>query len=357
MAMRVHAFSGTRKKAFFFTLLAATLVLIMITLIKPEIQVYDYFKIPSKEARLKFFDTNLKNVENSFVPYALQDAGNRGVRMYIQYLTRNSGKPALDIDKVRDDLGQVIWNGSISGVGRINATAPPSTRTDSLLENASLVEHFDQISQIARNELRMNLTMDIINVTVFQNHMTGPDRLGITLNYTLVLNQSPFALWRRNNSINVSISIVGLNDTYYLFNTKQLGRPVYMHFTSIKKVAWDFATFNATIFNRSYFYDQKGLSFLHRLANSTEYKVFSGTNLQECCGLGTFINNSASYKKDGGNYYKRSFVDFCYFNDLCSVVEYASLTNITGVTNNTYPFQIHGQQAADFNVTDHIPIT
>ena len=344
------------KKGFFFTILAASLIAILFLLMKPTGEYSGYNKIPSIESRLNYINKNLKIIKESFIPYALIDTTRRAMIVYNQYLVREKKSPADSVDKARKDLREIIWNNTVDNK-KINDSSEVPNPTDNLLENESLNVRFKIISDYLYNNLKINITFSVIDIDVFQDNTTKSDKLGVSLNYSLLLNASPLAYWKANITQNVTVPIIGLNDTYYYFNTKENGasaEPAYIKYGKLKQTEWNYNNFMNFMNNREYIFYKGGLSYLHRLANSTEDIIINGDHLRECCGLLTVINKGDSYLNSTGLYYNRSFVDFCYFNDNCSVSKDGVLVNFTDISSDDFPFKLHISQAQYFNLGDYI---
>ncbi|MEM4756075.1 MAG: hypothetical protein QW594_02990 [Candidatus Woesearchaeota archaeon] len=347
------------KKAVFFSLLAMMLMVMLIFFFKPQLGEPQFLAMPKTVTLLTSYERTILMVENDFIPNAAKESLKRSLIAYTQYLVRVNDAPAPSIQKARNDIKELMLNNSIDGQD-ISAREYGNIH---ILKNNTLQERLELISTLVNLTANQNLTIVITGISIFQSNTTGPFAISAQINYTLILNQSPAAVWKRHRSINVTTSIIGLNDTFYYFNTKQgSGIPVYRTYKPSRFTQWDHKNVSLHIKEKTYIpsvYGKKGLSYLQRLANTQENpSLKDGISLTECCGLESFIHEDQGFKVYvGGRYqYKNtSFVDYCYFFEHCLTSGTSQgeqlLYTIRNITTDDYPLRISSEQVGYYRLS------
>ncbi len=236
---------------------------------------------------------------------------------------------------------------------------PVDTCLDSTqMAGKSVTERLDQFEAVATNSLhiptKFHKKFGEMRTLIFQSNATGPFQVGVnlTINYSASLGDM---MVNNSENINSIFTIEGIPDPLYAISTERL---YSNQFRKTDVTGWKITSFYRHVDQRLYAYNPNASSFLMR---------FQGIDKEsECCGVESFINPFVmSTINDGpvpsATDVEKSYVDWCFFGDRCTLDEFGALWNVTCITHHDefqknslkfYKFAIESQHAVYYNLTN-----
>jgi hypothetical protein len=207
--------------------------------------------------------------------------------------------------------------------------------------DSGILNWMDNIREEA-TKLNLNLNITMKNFTLFQ---TDPWRVGVSINVTIILNDSTnIARWTRNSTITTFINIEGLEDPLYIVNG--LGRfsnlinktPYQDNYTQYNGSEWNISNLIVHFENSLYASNTDAPSFLMRFENNSNpspYGIESMINLQKL--------SSVFSPEELTIYYDRSVVDYIYWSE--------EDPDVYGINDTPNWYKIDEEHREKYNVT------
>ncbi len=320
------------KKGVFFTLIAVLVVSVLIIAFSSNENFTSKNRVPTISSRVKTSSNFVRNLEQSYIKASLQTSSHNALNSILLYIERN--RNFLENEKeLNDTFKEVLINGSIKGLKLYEGYGI------SLMNGNTFEYRLNRIEQASKNffNLRTDFKKEDIEVDIFQTNDTGPWYIGInlTLEYSV---DADVAYWNRTKTFTIFLDLRDFNDPLFLVNpTSPAHRKI--NATPFNSTEWNVDTLRIHANSGTYMYEPNASSYLFRFFNSTEFS--------ECCGIESFVNETLCKKVED-----KSYVDFCFWSDACdSGTMYGEkLYNITGITNETYPFKLDAYHVARYNV-------
>ncbi len=313
------------KKGIFFTFIAITIVTLFILLYTPQSDISLQKDKQSVTARISSVDEYVSELEGSYFETALKSSGFKAVQSLIFYMNK-TGKFLNELDPV---FYEVMLNGTIGNIP-IDSITGKAIMEDNTLRNWS-----DKISQAAKDTLNVNTTITFINASV--RSVTSKE-----IEPQLVFNiavKSSVADWNKNAIVSTRFSIEGFYDPYYLVNTNG----EYTNQITVSNVefnGWNSSIVREHLRNGTYVHwvSSNAPDFLGRFTNSTANS--------SCCGIESFVNPTKISPSDT----YEDYVDYLYwghaFLNNCTV-----LYNITGLWDEFMYFKLDFDSVLLYNIS------
>lgn len=201
-----------------------------------------------------------------------------------------------------------LMNGTMMmpGFGRVNCT------------NESMVSsRFDFLENFSSTKLNINSNITLNNIRITQDN---PWFLKVEINYTLVVDDYPYAKWNETRIVYSTVHIAGFKDpTYYIMSPTSdiysVRYPMIINYTENRYWREFPSTAQQVVANKQYFFWAGAPSYLNRLNNVTEPSI--------CCGIVSivspdFINVNALAPGINRSYldfefWKRTSVDYYWY--------------------------------------------
>ncbi len=294
------------KKAVVFTIIAIMAVSVLLMYTRPISYVTLENRIPVIKNRVMTINDFFRELSSSYTENVVKTASQRAIKSYIDYLNTDNfpAKPrgfASNLDDFLANVKALAVNGTDKN--QVNISLAPYNIN--YMEGYTVNHQLSQLKSVSKAYMMINTSVNISNLMFFQNNDTGPWRVGA--NYTVIVETNDsMASWNMTGDRSVDFDINGFEDPYILLNT--LGFAKMINATNF--TLWNRTNFEKYINGSSYKAEQAGISFIARF-----YNDINGSD--PCCGIETVLPKDDAFKLDSGDYYNRSFVDYCYFNNYC----------------------------------------
>jgi archaellum component FlaF (FlaF/FlaG flagellin family) len=308
------------KKGIFFSLIAILLAGLTIS----SFLVYNKYKYSDQMdiigIRITTMNDFLNSVEND-LNRALYIASFRtmiSMNDYIINVNKSGGKL---LDNVSQTFEQLMKDGTIGN----------NIEVELLMEDQTMTDWIKKIENIS---LQIGIVTEI-NMTSIEICHTSPWKVGITANFTLVMDDDKdIAHWEKNISSETEIEIIGFQDPLYANRTGE-----YRKIERTAIAGWNIS--NLTVFYESgkYITDVSAPNFLMRMEGNL-------TNDPDNFGIITLVDDD--HKSNDIDIYNRSSVDFRYWGEQVN-----NNQKITGLTDGDYfKFRLDPGHIESFNVAD-----
>ncbi len=358
------------KKAIYFSMISLLILLVLIASSKQSPYVVDSQTQKFYEKRILLTTNQIDAFRKGFLEKSLEFSSYSSLKGIAEYRIR-LGKNYLSKKELEDDLKNSILFGNVTvclkvGSG-LNCFQDPLSKVSGYKYDFGLVNLLDEYSKMIYDAYKIKFefpkNFNDYKIKVYQDKTTGPFFVGVNLTFSYNVSAgkdsygNDIAVWNITETIPIKVSIEGIKDPYMSITSGRNYNYTYKKFFSEK---WNTQVFKKFVDSQGYIYNNKSLSFLGRFYNSEEYN--------DCCGIMTTINKTKYdlYHCGAiGEITNRSFVDCEYFDYTqtgitCRDKEDNIVYNITGISNDNFPFTITAEKAKDFNISNsdlnYIPI-
>ncbi|MDD5086347.1 MAG: hypothetical protein PHV16_01215 [Candidatus Nanoarchaeia archaeon] len=322
------------KRGVFFTLIAVLVVSVLVIAFSYNENFTSKNRVPIISSRVKTSSNFVRDLEESYIKASLQTSSYNAINSILLYIENYRTFEGLGNEQELNDMfKEVLINGSIKGAKLYQGYGI------SLMNGNTFEYRLNRIEQASKNffNLRTDFKKEDIEVAIFQTNDTGPWYIGVnlTLEYTV---DADVAYWNRTKTFTIFLDLREFNDPLFLVNPKTAAHRK-INPTPFNSSEWDIDTLKIHINSGTYRHEPNASSYLNRLFNSAK--------VSECCGIESFVNETLCRQIE-----EKSYVDFCFWSDVCDPgTKYGeNLYNITGITNETYPFKLDAYHAARYNV-------
>lgn len=327
------------KKGIFFTFIAITIMAIIVLVYTPSANITLQKDTESVKSRINIIDRYFDELEEQYLETVLRAASHKAMLSLIYYI--NSSDPPEYLQNFDAAFYEVIINGSINGI------AIDSVTGRKIMDNNTLSNWTEKITDAARDTYNVNTSIKINSVVAYQSK---PWAIDVSLNLDLNV-QSEVASWRKDGVIiKASIDLEGFHDPYYIVNTNRQYSP------AIKKSSVEFSKWNITharehLRNSTYVHwqDSEAPSFLMRFTNTIE--------ASNCCGIESLVDPNKISPSDQ----RESYADYLFwthvYNSQCPL-----LYNITnpqtgkGLWDEFRYFKLDLDHVVKYNITSEYVI-
>lgn len=301
------------KKAMFFTLVALTIVSILLVMFSRSVGVVRESGSPA--IRVKAIDSFLSDVESSYLPLAARTAGYKAIQATIARV--NSTGQYLSAPE--SDLGGVMLNGTLG--------------TASVMANNTFWNYTRQIEALASSTYSLNL---VITLRSARMNQSIPWRIDIVANMSYVA-AADVGNWTRSGLITTSIPVEGFLDPQYLVRSNGAYQQRIWR-SSISSTQWNISRLDAFVSAGNYtrFEGSTAPSFLGRFMSSPP--------ASSCCGIESTINPA----KVSPSSQQESYADYQFW---ASSEECNDLYTISGGGFSHSNFRLDFEHVAKYNVT------
>ncbi len=312
------------KKGIFFTLIAISIMIVFLVVSTPQADISLQKDTQALRTRLTYIDSYVSDLEQRYLETTLRATTYKTILSLIFYMN-STGDYIANLDSA---FYEVMVTGKINGI-------PIDTTTGKkIMENNTLTDWIDRVVQTSKDTLRVNTTIAINNVSVFQTTPWNIDSM-LSVNFTV---NSSVAEWKKVNVIvTTSISIAELPDPYYLVNTDG----AYTNMIKSSSInQWNISHVREHLRNGTYVHwpNSEAPSFLMRFTNT----IINSS----CCGIESLVNPNRIVSNDQ----TESYVDYLfwahkYLNN-CT-----QLYNITGLWDEFRYFKLDLVHVNFYNIT------
>ncbi|MFH1133041.1 MAG: hypothetical protein V1735_00975 [Nanoarchaeota archaeon] len=317
------------KRGIFFTLISLMVVSLLIVIYgstsrSNPIGVFST-QAESEHARVAQADRFVQYLSSSYLEQIVRATSYRSLLALTNYINDNG----IFVTNADAALQEAIRMASVNGV-------PLPEMDDNTLD-----DRLDELEVEARHGLLLNLSFTVLDVRFYQDNTTGPWQLGVnaTINFTV---DAELAQWNKTAAIVTRMDITGLEDPYWSAHTDG----AFSHIIRPANVSvWDKSMLQGHIRNQTYAESQVAPSFFMRLMDD------SGAS--DCCGIEAIIDFEALPPPLPVRY-NMSYVDYCYFGQLCpgSIPNVnQSLFSVANISNASYQFLIEPYHIAFYNLS------
>lgn len=301
------------KKGMFFTLIALTIVSILMVVASRSATVVQ--RGDSSALRIQAMDSFLSDVENSYLPLAARASAYKAIASSTLYMNA-TGQFLSDPGS---DLGGVMLNGTLGSA--------------SIMANNTLQNFSARIEGFAADVYGIDLQMEVHSGSMAQ---TSPWRIDVAVNVSYVA-KADVGNWTREKRIATSIPVEGFLDPQYLVRTGG----AYQHRIAqagIPATRWNISNLDDFVSSGNYtrFEGSDAPSFLERFKASPA--------ASECCGIESTINPASV---SPGNQ-QESYADYQFW---AGSVECANLYDISGGGFSHSFFKLDFSHAFRYNVS------
>ena len=317
------------KRGIFFTLISLLFVSILVIMFASSSTVISKYKIQSISLRVELADSFIRNLESHYIPTLLIDTSSNAIVSITDYLYRqNNTKYFSSYEEFNNAVQEIMINGTLYKED-LQSYGISTMKGKTLKSRINLIKEFASKSY----QLNLNIDTDKIKINIFQSEKTGPWYYGVncSINYTLTTN---VASWNRSKTITVFVPIEKLNDPLFIIE------PDSHYLREVKKAPfdeWDITSLNTHINQGTYRYEKRAPNYIMRF-----YGNFSSS---PCCGIESTINKTLSNQE-----YNKIYIDYCFWSNECD--SYGPLYNITGITNDNFPFMLDEYHVNRYNVSE-----
>ena len=324
--------SMKNKKGIFFTIIAITVMSILIIVSTPQADISLQKDTEAIRTRIFSIDNYVNDLETQYLETVLRATTYKTILSLIFYIN-STGSFLTNIEPAFEE---VMINGTINKVP-IDAITGKK-----IMENSTITNWSSRIVETAKDTLNVNTSINVINVSLFQ---TKPWNIDSAININLSV-KSNVAEWRKNVVVTTTIGIEGFHDPYYLANTggkyaNQIKRP------TVEFNKWNITKVREHIRNGTYVHwqDSEAPNFLMRFTNTL-------TN-SSCCGIESLVDPNKVTPPDQID----SYVDYVFWNSAINTA-CSQLYNITKPPNNPglwdeFPFfKLDINNTIRYNITD-----
>ena len=358
------------KKAIYFSMISLLILIVLILSVKQSPYIVESQTQNFYEKRILLTTNQIDSFRKGFLEKSLEFSTYSSLKGIAEYRVR-LGKNYLNKKELEDDLKNAILSGNITvclnvGSGK-NCFEDPLRKVSGYKYDFGLIKLLDNYSKLIYNAYKIKFEFPKnkkdYDIIIYQDKNTGPFYVGLnlTFSYNVSAGKDPegkeIAVWNITETIPIKVSIEGIKDPYMAVHS---GRNYNYTFKSFFSEKWNTNVFKKFVDSQAYIYDNESLSFLGRFYNSKEY--------QNCCGITTTINKTKYdlYHCGAiGEITNRSFVDCEYFDYTQTGITCRDkgdniIYNITGISNNNFPFTITAKEVEKFNISNedlnYIPI-
>jgi len=322
---------GMKKKGIFFTFIAITIMAVFILVFTPQADISLSKDTQAAASRISSIDSYVSDLQSNYFETILRAVSYKAVLSLIFYMNETgSFLPNLD-----SAFYEVAMNGTISNV-------PIDTITGkAIMENNSLSNWSNKITETAQDTLNVNTTIRILNASISQTSSWGIDSI-MTVNFAV---KSGIASWEKNSTIISSFGIEGMPDPYYLVNTD--GAYVnHVKKSTVEFNQWNIIKVREHIRNGTYVHwqDSKAPSFLMRFTNTIANS--------SCCGIESLADPNKITPPDVID----SYADYI-LGDTLNDIPCSELFNITnpatggGIWDEFRYFKLDFKHVVLYNIT------
>lgn len=330
--MKIKKFKSN-KKAVLFTLISILMAALFIAMFSYDNEVQLDDKITSTNLRVKILDSYVRDFES----YA-EDSIDISAYRTLESLTNMksiSGEFFTTETEFNNTFSNcMICGNTTCGAGvLISCGSPLITPTQSYSINDILFS----ITSIADSQLNIRTEYAINSIKIDQKYTPSDVQISLDISYNISDKTNSYASWHRRQTINKTISIIGLTDPTSSINTEgNYNQPIKM--TDICEndaTCWNLANFEL-FYNAHEFKDEdNSTSYLSRFWNSTKYS--------ECCGIESMLNSKNEFIDDDE---LKSYTDHQYWNKDIACEDLLLFDDIaTG-------FKLDKRVAIKYNITD-----
>lgn len=316
------------RKAMFFTLIS--IILITMFMIYFRMQESISLKTSGKvaESRITQMNDFVVSFEEIYAPRALYSISHRALGSITTYITwKNENKPDTDATKFFVENLTEAFRTAVNGSfvydddemcdfqdGALDGKCPLSG-----MEGRNISYWFHKLSDVTKEEMGMDLDVNITNIYLEQDYLTGPWKVRAVMDVEYSLNTTGVAGWRRQrtrangNPIMVEIDIIGFIDPYIAAMTNgTLNRTISINTNNTREID-SIIKFSSLVRNGKYaFENYSAPSFLSRFEGNTSPSY--------CCGIESFVYPSIAYngeESEERDEYANSYLDFQFWRGRC----------------------------------------
>lgn len=303
------------RKGFFFTSIAILILSILMIGLRPLPSDVLIDQIPVIEERVLSVNDYVKELDYDYINKALLVSSRSAFISYSKHIIQN-GSFENENDMQKNIFSLMVYGNLTNGV---------------IKNNYSLVNLLNNITTMINDSMRVETTInygDFSEFAIYQDNSTGPWHIGLnfSLNFSV---ESDLAIWNiSQKNYNILVHVDNLPDAYLSINSNE--NVNIRNITPSPFTDWNYTSFKAHFKNETYSWSNISPNFLSRLINRT--------SPDNQTGIHTIIGTQSGDLGGPlvGEFYNKSFIDFCYFSDKCD----EKLYNVTAITNATYPFRI-----------------
>ena len=284
MAINKLFFQKGKKHGIFFTLMSAFLLAILIFTVAITTR---QEKQDSTKARILSLNSFVKSIEAD-MDRGLYITSFRAVLAMEQYITQKGAY----IGNSKKAFAEALLNGTVEGTNM------------SIMENSTMADWIKSI-QLKSGEADLDVAININSVTISQADAWN---LKISMNATLQANdRKKVASWNREETVETSLSVIGLEDPVYLIGTSgKLPNVIALTQYEGNYVAGSDTTNLIAHTNGSFYSNASAPSFLMRLEGNLSASPF---------GMESLVN-VPNLQVQGISPISKSVVDYIYLSNI-----------------------------------------
>jgi len=283
------------KKGIFFTLIAITIVTILMFSLTGAPKVNYYKDKIVLESEFLILNSFVKDLKDNYVKNVLYTQSKRALIALVN-ITKPSGSGPIPNLEARFE--ELVLNGEYLGVSRPE------------MKEMAMHNWSNEISNLADNLYKIESNFTIENINIYQ---TSPWFVDVSVDALINASKRNIS-YHMNKSINLKISIIGLNDPIF----SMAGYERLIEKSTINN--YNISTIDNMIISGDYRENSWAPNFIMRLQNDTRNST--------CCGIESLINSSFPVIPGDGNV---SYVDYLFWSTNRSCVDgIYSIYNFTG---------------------------
>ncbi len=350
------------KKAIYFSMISLLILLVLIASVKQSPYIVESQTQNFYEKRILLTTNQIDSFRKGFLEKSVEFSSYSSLKGIAEYRIR-LGKNYLNKKELENDLKNAILFGNVTvclkvGLGE-NCFQDPLSKVSGYKYDFGLVKLLENYSKLMYDAYKIKFefpkNFNDYKIKVYQDKNTGPFYVGVNLTFSYNVSAGKddkgkdIAVWNITETIPIKVPIEGIKDPYMSITS---GRNYNYTFKKFFSEKWNTEVFKTFVDSQAYVYNNQSLSFLGRFYNSKEYN--------ECCGITTTINKTKYDLYHCGNIGEitnRSFIDCEYFDYTqtgitCRNKDDNIIYNITGISNENFPFTITAEKAKEFNISN-----
>ncbi|MBU0979280.1 MAG: hypothetical protein KJ709_00605 [Nanoarchaeota archaeon] len=313
------------KKGVFYTIISFMIVGVLFIFYSSTPMETEQTELAVVQDRISQADTFIHDLEHDYLEHIVRATGYQTLYSLTEEM-KDRGQTGFFLD-LEETFGHLMMTGQI-GIDDI-----PS------MQGKTLDKRLLDLKANVDETLFIDLTYKNPVIEVYQDDATGPWALGLNLTLTLDM-KTEAASWTKTLETMALLDISGLEDPFFNIHTDgNVDRLI----VPTEIADWDSEALKEHLDAETYVHNERAPSFFDRLRNNIVPSA--------CCGIESMISPDVI---NAGIVKQMSYVDHCYFSELCPGSEPGNvqLFNVDGITTQNFEFMLEPYHISFYNISN-----
>jgi hypothetical protein len=287
------------------------------------------------QTRFRIANGLANDLESQILPRLLEADVGRALYAVAMYVNNSKEYLTNEAELIR------LVNNSV-----MNGTVPADVAL--YRGNATLPNQIANLQKQVNDQLRIDVTITPLNLTIWQDNSTGPTKIKAMMRAQLNLNAGVASWNRLLKNVTTTVEIENLLDPYLMVQAPGTNSTIFFF-----DGPYNITTLPHVVYNRTYTYEEQAPSFLQRFYNDTRKS--------HCCGIESVLVLNGNVAPT--RLLRSSMIDWCYYSHNCDLIgvakTYYTLETVAPVMTSRdqslpfYAFMLDYYHLTKYNMTQY----